>query len=180
MSFTACLDVILPFEGGVSNDPDDPGGLTNRGVTQAAYEAYCVKQRLPKRLVTVLTLPEIQTFYETEYWRPIRGEQLPHAIALVLLDCAINQGAVYAPKLLQWAVGVVQDGQIGPQTLAAVAARDPEELAQTLLWGRMMRYLATCRAWQQKGKPDPYKYMYGWVIRLDKVRIANKLGPTTL
>lgn len=179
MSFQDCLAEVLKHEGGVSHDPDDPGGLTNRGVTQKAYDAYRAKKQQTPKLVTELTLAEIMAFYQEEYWTPIKGDQLPHAVALVVFDSAVNQGVGYATKLLQWAVRVPQDGDIGPVTLAAVAAQDPEELAQTLLWGRMMRYLATCRRWKQVGKPNPYKFIDGWIIRLDRVRMAAKLGPTT-
>jgi len=177
MKFEDALPPVLVYEGGIVNDPDDPGGLTNQGVTQAAYDAYCKKRHIPTTPVTQLTSLEIQTFYRDEYWTPIRAESLPDAVAMVLFDAAVNQGVGYAAKLLQWAVGVKQDGQIGTITLTAVQGKDPEELAQTLLWARMMRYVALCRAWESKGKARPYKYLYGWVLRLDKVRLLTKLGP---
>lgn len=176
MTWDSALAFVLSVEGGTSADKDDPGGLTYKGVTQARYDEYCVNTKRPKRVVTSLTDAEVRQFYRDCYWVPIQGDALPYAVALVVFDAAVNQGVVYAKKLLQWGVGVKQDGVIGPVTRTAVLLSDPEELAQSLLWARMWRYLAIARTWERQGKANPYKYLFGWLNRLDQCRLAAKLG----
>ena len=39
-NFDKCLSFVLVHEGGYSADPHDPGGATNKGVTQAVYDGW--------------------------------------------------------------------------------------------------------------------------------------------
>lgn len=168
--YSEVLPIILKAEGGDVNDPDDPGRATRKGVTQEAYDAWRVSVKLPKQSVFNMSDAECSDVYKTRYWDVIKGDLLPDQIALVLFDCAVNQGAGYAAKLLQWAVKVPQDGVIGQGTLKAVAAKNDSWLAEDLIWARHNRYLATCRAWRAAKKPNPYKYIDGWNNRLDALR----------
>jgi lysozyme family protein len=48
-NFDKCFKFILQFEGGFTNDPKDPGGPTNLGITQATLSAFIgLRQRSPK------------------------------------------------------------------------------------------------------------------------------------
>lgn len=170
MSFARSLAVVLPLEGGDVNDPDDPGGLTSRGVTQARYDEFCNTHGRPKATVTALTAAQIEDFYHLTAWAAVRGDALPWPASLVAFDAAVNQGEGYAPKMLQWAVGVTQDGVIGPGTMAAVKGWDAYWLADRMLWARVSRYVATCRSWEAKGKPRPWKFFAGWMARLASVQ----------
>ena len=38
--FVQALPVVLRFEGGYADHPNDPGGATNKGITQAVFDAY--------------------------------------------------------------------------------------------------------------------------------------------
>lgn len=89
--FANCINFVLKWEGGKSNHPNDPGGRTNRGVTQKAYNQYAQKQGLPQKDVWELSLPETIQFYYDEYWL-IEWEKLGPALAVCLLDTAINMG----------------------------------------------------------------------------------------
>jgi lysozyme family protein len=168
MTFEVALPFVLQWEGGYVDDPDDPGGATNFGITQNTYTAWL--RPVASRPVKLITTAEVQAIYRTNYWDAIHGNALPAIIRPILFDCAVNQGVGYARKLLQWAVGAKQDGVIGTQTLAAVQAYNPELLARELLWARMLRYVALCRAWKVAGKANPHKFLDGWIRRLDALR----------
>ena len=43
-NFEACLKFVLQFEGGFVNNPKDPGGPTNLGVTQATLSGFLGRQ----------------------------------------------------------------------------------------------------------------------------------------
>lgn len=182
MSFLAAHSVVRRLEGGTVDDPRDPGGYTADGVTQPAYDEWRGRQTLPPRPVAQITAHEIEQVYRM-FWDDVRGDQIAAAggdmVALVVFDAGVNHGRAYARKLLQWGVGATQDGAIGPQTLAKLAAQDPEQLWRELLWGRMGRYVATVRYWRRKGHQDPAYALAGWYNRLDALwRVGDpKLGP---
>ena len=60
-----------------------------------------------------------------------RCPDLPPPLAFFHFDAAVNQGVTGAARMLQQAVGADIDGEIGPLTLAAVAA--PSRRTQTLV-----------------------------------------------
>lgn len=50
--FTKCMPVILRYEGGYSNHPRDPGGVTLEGIIQRVYDGYRDRKGLPHRALT--------------------------------------------------------------------------------------------------------------------------------
>ena len=120
-TFTNALDVVLNEEGGFSNDPKDPGGMTNLGVTARNWAAYTGKPAT-EAIMRALRRVDVQPFYKTEYWDKVAGDQLPIALALAAFDFGVNEGPKTAVGILQAAIGVAADGQIGPNTLRALQA----------------------------------------------------------
>lgn len=49
--YQASLKIVLVHEGGYVNHPKDPGGATNKGVTQRVYDGYRKRNGLPARSV---------------------------------------------------------------------------------------------------------------------------------
>ena len=103
-NFDACLEVILRAEGGFVDDPHDPGGATNRGVTIATLSAYFGR---PATLAEVrdLTRDTAARIYETDYWRPAGCDTLPAGLDLVVFDAAVNCGDARALAFLKRAGG---------------------------------------------------------------------------
>ena len=128
--FHRCIDRILAEEGGLSNHPHDPGGLTNYGISQRAY---------PTLDIAALTLADAQALYRRDYWQPLHGDSLPSGLDLLMLDCAINQGVVTAIQLLQQALRIQDDGLLGPKTLTAAAVAMPG-LLDAFTAERALRY----------------------------------------
>lgn len=104
-------DWILRAEGGYVNDPNDPGGETKYGISKQSY---------PNVDVANLTADEAARIYDRDYFARVRGGEMPPQLALAVFDSAVNQGAAQAVRLLQLTLGVHVDGEIGPETLAAI------------------------------------------------------------
>ena len=64
MTFDTALAFALRWEGGYVNHPADPGGATNKGVTQRAYDAWRVRRGQTKRDVRAITGAEVHAIYE--------------------------------------------------------------------------------------------------------------------
>ena len=118
-AFEASLPFILRWEGGYVNNPNDPGGATNKGVTQTVYDAWRRKQGSQPRGVKQITDAEVQAIYDTGYWLPPRCNVLQQPLDLVQFDTAVNMGPGRAVRFLQQAVGCAVDGGFGPNTLKA-------------------------------------------------------------
>jgi lysozyme family protein len=164
-AFSAAIPFILRWEGGYVNHPNDPGGATNRGVTQKVYDRWRQARGLALRDVRQLEDAELYAIYEGGYWLPPRCDVLPGSLDLVQLDTAVNMGVGRAVQFLQKAVGCTPDGAFGPQT--EQAARDCS-LAETLI-----AYCAQREAyyrWLAQSKPALQAFLKGWLNRLNALR----------
>lgn len=112
---------LAEYEGGFVNHPKDPGGATNRGVTQRVYDAFRKRNGWPPRSVRSITDAEHDAIYLRQYWLPARGDELPSGIDASVFDMAVHSGVSRAAKTLQSVIGVKADGVIGEITLARLS-----------------------------------------------------------
>ena len=126
-NFDDALAAVLAHEGGYVNHPQDPGGMTNLGVTKRVWEEW-KGQAVDEAEMRALTPEKVAPLYKAKYWDMVHGDQLPSGVDMCVFDCAVNSGVKRAAKLLQSAIGVDDDGVIGRGTLAAVDALAPEEI----------------------------------------------------
>ena len=119
--------LMLKSEGGYVNNPADPGGRTNLGVTQATWESW-VGRPSDEAEMRSLTADKVESLYKKKYWDAVRGDELPVGLDYLVFDFGVNAGPGRAIKVMQSAVGVTPDGGFGPMTMAAVQAIDPVEL----------------------------------------------------
>lgn len=122
-NFPLALSRVLQHEGGKVDDRQDPGGRTAFGVTQRVYDDWRRDQGLPRRDVWFIVEAEIEAIYRMLYWNAVRADDLPSGVDYAVFDFAVNSGPNRAIRYLQRAVGVADDGRIGPMTLAAVNAK---------------------------------------------------------
>ncbi len=122
-SLTAAVDLILSHEGGYVEDPRDPGGCTNLGITLATYRAF-IHPRGSCSDLKHLTANQAASIYQRHYWDAVRGDDLPAGLDVCVVDMAVNAGVSMAAKLLQRLLGVPADGVIGAVTLAALDGHD--------------------------------------------------------
>ena len=115
MNFDQAFERLIGHEGGYVNHPADPGGETNWGITlrTARAEGYTGPMRS-------MTRQQAKEIYRSAYWGRARADQYDGAIGYQLFDAAVNHGIGNAVRFLQRAVGVADDGDIGPVTVAAI------------------------------------------------------------
>lgn len=126
-NFQVSLALVLKSEGGNDDDPADHGGRTSRGIIQREYDAWRRLQGLPTRDVWTATDDEISTIYHDEYWNPF-CDGMPIGVDYLYFDMAVNAGPHRAAVLLQRALGVTDDGRIGPITKEAIQKADAKQL----------------------------------------------------
>lgn len=158
-NFDLALAHVLKHEGGFVNHPDDPGGMTNLGCTKAVWEEWCGHE-VTEKVMRSLTAKDVAPLYKRKYWDKVKADELPTGIDYCVFDTAINSGPGRAIKLLQGVVGVDQDGDIGPKTLAAVKAFDSKDLVQDYS-KRRLSFMMDLKNWPTFGK--------GWTNRVNEV-----------
>ena len=153
---------ILEHEGGFVNHPKDPGGATNKGITIATFRRY-IKRGGTIADLKAMTIAQAVTVYKAQYWDKVRADELPSGIDYTVADFAVNSGPSRAARYLQSALGVTQDGAIGPQTIAAANAADPKTVIRKINADRLafMKRIRGGKLWVTFGR--------GWQRRVDDV-----------
>jgi lysozyme family protein len=160
-NFDQALRLVLQHEGGFVNDPRDPGGMTNLGVTKAVWERWTDKVATEEEMRS-LTPEKVAPLYKTQYWDVIHGDELPDGVDYCVFDAAVNMGTGTAAKLLQQVANVQIDGKIGPHTLTAVHQMDDRLLIEAFCDARERRYKML----------DGFKtFGNGWLRRLAGVEV---------
>jgi len=160
-NYDRIMSWLAVYEGGKVDDPDDPGGRTNRGVTQRVYTAYRKAQGLPDRDVWLMNNDEHDDIYLEQYWRPIWGSRLPDGVDASMFDMAVHSGTSRSVKTAQEIVGVAADGIMGNVTLAAILNYCKTEGATKFCWEfnhRRLAFLKRLSTW--------WKYQNGWKRRV--------------
>lgn len=160
--FARSLALVLGYEGGFANDPQDPGGPTMMGITQATLSAWR-GHTVTAEEVRELTAEEAREIYRAEYWNRLRCDDLPAGLDLVAFDCGVNAGPGTAARLLQRTLAVREDGAVGPITLAAARAAEPRAAIDRLSRLREEHY---------RGLPGFPRFGRGWLRRTEAVRRA--------
>src|SRR5215813_7527318 len=99
--FDACLAFTLREEGGYVDDPNDPGGATNMGITLATYRQWSDDPALGPAQVRGMTLRTARAIYRSLYWNPLRADALPAGVDLSVFDMGVNAGIWPSARLLQ-------------------------------------------------------------------------------
>lgn len=158
---------ILKHEGGFVNHPRDPGGATNRGVTIGTLKrlGIDVDGDGDSDLADLRNLRESDAVrvFKLFYADKVNADHLPPGLDYAMTDFAVNSGPSRAVKHLQRIVGVDQDGDMGPKTMAKVLAASPTALIVSLSESRI-RFLRSLETWDDFGR--------GWTSRVDDVKRA--------
>lgn len=134
--FDAAIELVFAWEGGLSDHPKDPGGVTKYGICLRSYPD------LGREGIINLTKEQAKDIYRKDYWPTVpewMHEAYP-ATCILMMDCAVNQGPGFAKKALQRAAGTDDDGIIGPDTKRKVLAFDDMQLCWQFSVQRAMHY----------------------------------------
>ena len=160
---------ILRAEGGYSNQDGDHGGSTACGVTQESFNEYRKSLGLAPLAVRYITMTDVCSIYLTRYWRPCHCDSLPAPLDLAVFDMAVNSGNRRAILFLQRALGVEDDGLIGPGTIDAVQADQKADLLGHVVQDFMdarEKYYHDIVA----NDPSQAKFLGGWLNRMKNLR----------
>jgi lysozyme family protein len=93
-NFDRAFDLTMAFEGGeiVSNDPNDPGGLTKWGLSKKAN---------PDLDIANLTREQAKEIYLNRYWEPAECDPMPYPLDILVFDCAVNCGVGTAKQMVK-------------------------------------------------------------------------------
>ncbi|MGB3247485.1 MAG: holin-associated N-acetylmuramidase [Sulfitobacter sp.] len=182
---------IVVREGGFVNDPDDPGGATNFGVTIHTMRRLGLDLTGDGEInvadVRRLTRTQaIDIFIKHYFERPLIAE-LPEPLQPTVFDMYVNAGS-NAVKILQQLLcemghSVSVDGALGPQSLAAVRAgmaKAPQEFVNAYGIARRNYYfrLADRRPASRKYARTRAGGKGGWIKRAEEF-IAPKYHMTS-
>jgi uncharacterized protein (TIGR02594 family) len=174
--FAKALAHVLEMEGGFSDDAYDPGGPTNKGITLEVYAGFkgqTLDATSRDRLIAELkSIPDatVATIYRRRYFDPADCSAFTPPLALMHFDAAVNHGVGTAIRMLQQSVGVTVDGEVGPQTLGAIGARNVVDLIEVYADIRRARYRALPHFW---------RFGRGWLNRVDATLALGKSWAAT-
>lgn len=174
------------WEGGLSDDPADHGGVTKYGVSLAfladlakngdglQYLSALALRPLPPTKTTVvhLTKTQAEALFRREFWDRLKLDSLPFSMAALLYDAAVNCGCTQSVKLAQrgynrcvgYGVPLAVDGILGPKTRKALAATVTTPVVTACLEARRTFYRQLVR-----NKPDQEVFLRGWLNRTDSL-----------
>ena len=179
MGIDELIDGVIAREGGYANHPEDAGGPTRWGITQAVARAHGFAGDM-----RALPRDEASAIYRRLFWlRPHLDSvaQRAPALAAELFDTGVNMGPAVAAGFLQRALNALnrgahdypdlpRDGVIGPRTLAALDAflalrggAGEEVLVKAVEALQGARYLDLAES-----RPANESFVYGW--------LANRIG----
>jgi len=154
-----------------TNHPADKGGPTKWGITQKAWSEYS-GHYASEQDIQGITEAGAREFYLKLYVIGPQFDQLPQLLIPLVVDSGVNSGPKRASKWVQRAVGVRQDGIIGPRTLAVV--RDSNPIATFLrivsfrckLYGRLVSRDPKLKAANDAGFRLQAEFAAGWNNRI--------------
>jgi len=95
------INFVLKWEGGYSNDPKDPGGLTIYGITYKYHPKEVAEmEKLWKQGKFDECKAIAKKIYKEKYWNAIKGDSLPYPLDIIVFDTAVNMGVSTALNLL--------------------------------------------------------------------------------
>jgi lysozyme family protein len=149
-SFDDAFKLLIGNEGGYSNNPRDPGGETNWGITKrtAIANGYTGEMRL-------LTLTEAKRIAKSEYWDKYHCDDFDPRLAYQIFDIVYNGG--YPIKWLQLSLGIAADGICGQLTLDKIKTVNILVLIAKINAYRLL-YYTSLKTWPEFGK--------GWANRV--------------
>ncbi len=129
--FNIAFQKMLRHEGGYSNDPDDLGKETYKGISRNSHklwsgwtliDKYKNKSGFPSILNTDVTLQKtVEQFYWTNFWLPLNADLISNqVIADSIFDFSVNTGIKTSVRIVQSIIGTKADGIIGKQTIKSL------------------------------------------------------------
>ena len=186
-NFSIAHKFTAKWEGGLSDDAADRGGLTNYGVSIEFLKDFASDSDNRVKLISLgvhplpvtrstikyLTEEQAKFIFRLEFWSPLHLDDLPLQIAVLLYDAAVNSGRSQSVKLAQrgynacvtYGTKLTVDGKLGPLTRAALSKTNTKPVRQAIITARENFYKDIVR-----NKPSQYVFLDGWLNRAEDLR----------
>jgi lysozyme family protein len=157
--FDQAVAIVLRHEGGLTDDPADPGGLTNFGFDARDNPDLSAEE------IRSMTVDQARERYYAQWWQPYRWGDLASPLACKAFDAAVLMGAKEAITCLQRACRaagskVTEDGVLGTETVGAAGYR-PTAAVLAALKSEIAAYYREVLAVH----PAEEKFRAGWINR---------------
>lgn len=167
--FDKSFDRTIGHEGGFQADPKDRGNWTTGVIGKGELKGTkfgISAMTYPKLDIKNLTVEQAKAIYKKDFWDALGMDRFPTALQFQLFDAAINHSWRRTVQILQRAVGVTDDGVIGPKTIAAVNAEELNDLLMNFLAERI-EYFTKLSTFAT--------YAKGWMVRCaNNLRLATQ------
>lgn len=169
MNFDKAFERLISHEGGFQNDRADRGnwttGIIGKGKLKGTKFGISAMS-YPTEDIENLTIERAKYLYKRDFWDRAKADEYHGAIAYQLFDMAVNHGNGNAIRMLQRAAGVLDDGSVGPMTLAAIAKQSLNDML-LLLNAERLEFYSRVSTFARYGK--------GWSLRVaGNLRFAAK------
>ena len=138
--FERCMDFVFKWEGVLSDDAADKGGLTKYGVSMAYLQDLAKRKPsllmeilgtkdITRRVVKDISKTQASLIFKWTFWTPYKLDELPLATAFCVFDMNVNHGPGNSIRIAQKGCNrlpslvqplLVVDGKLGPKTMAAL------------------------------------------------------------
>lgn len=172
----ANMEVLAPyfykFEGGFANDPHDPGGATNHGVTIGTAQSLFKKgyTNFDKNGDGQISQEDVKMFDENDFkvtlryfWDSWKADQINNqSIANICVDWGWGSGINNAIKRVQKILGIRETGVCDDAMVQAINSAPQKELFDNIWNARKEHFEGICER-----RPTSRKYLNGWMRRLN-------------
>ena len=170
--FNAAHAHVAKWESGYFDHPNDPGGVTNFGVSLMFLKGLGLLEgdidgdgNIDRDDVLAVTKDTSKDLFKCHFWDRPGCASMPPLVAVAYYDLAVNAGAGRSTRILQQALGVKADGIIGPLTREALRVCNQYSLALSMLDYRARWYRRLAAQ-----KPTSKVFLKGWLNRTDDCR----------
>jgi lysozyme family protein len=167
-TFDEAFEKVLKHEGGYVNNPKDPGGETNYGITKKTAISYGYTGDMK-----TIPMDTVKSIYKSLYWDKMSLDdvvKIDNDLAFYLFDFGVNAGVSRAVLALQSAINslnkdgidIKEDGQIGKNTIISIKnIKDIDFLIKSIIILRGYHYLNIAH-----NSRNLRTFIKGWLNRL--------------
>lgn len=158
--FDVVFDRVISHEGGFQKDSRDRGNWTSGVVGQGELKGTkfgLAAMTYPHLDIEELTVSQAKAIYYEDWWVALKMDSYPSAMSYQMFDASVNHGSGRAIQFVQRAVGVKDDGILGPKTLKAISAMNINDVLMLFIAERL-QYFTEVKTWDAYGK--------GWTRRM--------------
>lgn len=167
-TFQTAIKKVLQHEGAYVNNPSDPGGPTNRGITIYDARRYAAEYDWIKgRTVTVADMKSLplwfaEAVYKAKYWDAMNCDLLEPGVDYAVFDYGVNSGVGRPGRVIRRILAESDTASAITPELALITSREPARRMVEKICDERLRYLQSLKTWPVFGK--------GWGRRVDEVR----------